>query len=132
MAAPSVRMATAMMKTAFRFESFIPRLLQGEGPPFIFFSLTLNVARSVENRGAIVLNVYSVVETSMGFRSHFRTANAKIPAAPICKSHGLPSSLLVCLGTQHASAAVFLVLTLISSVDRLAIVQYKGAEWKSQ
>src|SRR5690242_3212522 len=112
MAAPSVRMATARMKTAFRFESFIPRLLQGEGPPLISFTLTLNAAQFRANRGAIVLNVYSVVEAFTRLGCCFQKEDASILLVPICKSHSLPSSLLVCLGAQHASAAAIRVLSL--------------------
>src|SRR6266446_10574000 len=50
------------------------------------------------NQVGIVLNVYSA-------------AVKRFFTAPICKSLPHPSLLFVCLGTRHASAAAFLVLS---------------------
>jgi len=56
---------------------------------------------------------------------------ALVPVPSICKSSNLPSSLFVCLGTRHASAAAIPVLSSILPSIVFGIVPLKGAAWKS-
>src|SRR5438094_3614588 len=80
-------------------------------------SLGFQSCEIVRHRGLLSVSylicTYRYVQNNATKKGNPQDASSRsrtLSVAPICKSGSLPSSLLVCLGTQHASAATILVL----------------------